>query len=153
MGKGEGGGASVAPDLGGFSASNTHTHPSALPSLSGRNEDSSERAGVNYLVGEVTRDTSKASGEHRRATARMEDSKPHPLPYKQIGACVAYGSVSICITLFNKAVFAVYKFNYPNVVTLLQARNRSSPRDPILPRLWPFCLHLPSTQPSHRNPR
>ena len=40
---------------------------------------------------------------------------------KQIMACVAYGACSICITLFNKAVFAVYKFQFPNIVTLLQA--------------------------------
>uniref|UniRef100_A0A7S1SSC3 Sugar phosphate transporter domain-containing protein n=1 Tax=Tetraselmis chuii TaxID=63592 RepID=A0A7S1SSC3_9CHLO len=41
-------------------------------------------------------------------------------PLQQVMACVMYGSVSISITLFNKAIFAVYKFQYPNVVTLLQ---------------------------------
>jgi hypothetical protein len=50
-------------------------------------------------------------------------------PLQQVMACVMYGSVSISITLFNKAIFAVYKFQYPNVVTLLQA---SSPLPPFL---------------------
>ncbi|KAK9803490.1 hypothetical protein WJX73_008278 [Symbiochloris irregularis] len=35
-------------------------------------------------------------------------------------ACVAYGGVSVSITLFNKAVFSVYRFPYPNLVTTLQ---------------------------------
>ena len=35
-------------------------------------------------------------------------------------ACLSYGLVSISITLFNKAVFSIYKFNYPNLVTTLQ---------------------------------
>ena len=35
-------------------------------------------------------------------------------------ACLSYGSVSVSITLFNKAVFSVYGFHYPNFVTTLQ---------------------------------
>lgn len=35
-------------------------------------------------------------------------------------ACVAYGAVSVSITLFNKAVFSYYKFNFPNLFTTLQ---------------------------------
>lgn len=35
-------------------------------------------------------------------------------------ACLSYGATSISITLFNKAVFAVFHFNYPNIMTTLQ---------------------------------
>ena len=35
-------------------------------------------------------------------------------------ACFAYGLVSTSITLFNKAVFAKFQFNYPNLVTSMQ---------------------------------
>ncbi len=34
--------------------------------------------------------------------------------------CLQYGSISVAITLFNRAVFSVYHFNYPSTVTLLQ---------------------------------
>ena len=40
--------------------------------------------------------------------------------FEQVSACVAYGSVSISITLFNKAVFSIYHFHYPNLVMLGQ---------------------------------
>lgn len=35
-------------------------------------------------------------------------------------ACLSYGFTSVSITLFNKAVFAIYHFHYPNLVTTLQ---------------------------------
>eukprot|EP00891_Asterochloris_glomerata_P006620 jgi/Astpho2/6620/fgenesh1_pg.00101_%23_26_t len=35
-------------------------------------------------------------------------------------ACLSYGGVSVSITMFNKAVFSLYGFNYPNFVTTLQ---------------------------------
>ena len=35
-------------------------------------------------------------------------------------ACISYGFTSVSITLFNKAVFAIYHFHYPNLVTTLQ---------------------------------
>lgn len=35
-------------------------------------------------------------------------------------ACLQYGFVSVAITLFNRAVFSVYAFNFPSLVTLLQ---------------------------------
>ena len=38
----------------------------------------------------------------------------------RLTACLQYGLVSICITLFNRAVFSVYQFNFPSTVTLLQ---------------------------------
>ena len=38
----------------------------------------------------------------------------------KIFACLAYGFVSVSITLFNKAIFSVYKFHYPAFVTLMQ---------------------------------
>lgn len=51
-------------------------------------------------------------------------SKPPPaqpvsLAYS-IGLCLLYGCTSISITFFNKAVFSVYAFNFPCLVTLLQ---------------------------------
>ena len=39
---------------------------------------------------------------------------------KRLTACLSYGTVSVSMTLFNKAVFSVYQFNYPNFVTTLQ---------------------------------
>ena len=38
----------------------------------------------------------------------------------QMLACLSYGGVSVSITMFNKAVFSLYGFNYPNFVTTLQ---------------------------------
>eukprot|EP00884_Botryococcus_braunii_P004078 jgi/Botrbrau1/13671/Bobra.0378s0005.1 len=43
-----------------------------------------------------------------------------PAPLVPIAACLSYGAASISITLFNKAVFAIFQFNYPNIVTTLQ---------------------------------
>ena len=37
-----------------------------------------------------------------------------------LAPCLAYGAISICITLFNKAVFSVYRFQFPAFVTALQ---------------------------------
>lgn len=39
-----------------------------------------------------------------------------------LAPCLAYGAISICITLFNKAVFSVYRFQFPAFVTALQVR-------------------------------
>ena len=38
----------------------------------------------------------------------------------KLAACLAYGAVSVSITMFNKAVFSVYHFQYPAFVTTLQ---------------------------------
>lgn len=38
----------------------------------------------------------------------------------QLTACAQYGLVSTSITLFNRAVFSVYEFYFPNFVTLVQ---------------------------------
>lgn len=35
-------------------------------------------------------------------------------------SCLAYGIVSVSITLFNKAIFSFYSFEYPTFVTLVQ---------------------------------
>lgn len=48
------------------------------------------------------------------------DSGPEHSNLLRLAACVAYGGVSVSITLFNKAVFSVYHFPYPNLVTTLQ---------------------------------
>ncbi|CAK0763224.1 hypothetical protein CVIRNUC_003036 [Coccomyxa viridis] len=39
---------------------------------------------------------------------------------KQLTACLSYGTVSVSMTLFNKAVFSIYQFNFPSFVTTLQ---------------------------------
>lgn len=39
---------------------------------------------------------------------------------RKLSACLSYGTVSVSMTLFNKAVFSVYQFNFPNFVTTLQ---------------------------------
>lgn len=44
----------------------------------------------------------------------------HRLLSTPLAPCLAYGAISICITLFNKAVFSVYKFQFPAFVTALQ---------------------------------
>lgn len=49
----------------------------------------------------------------------MQEQFP-PSNAKKLLACLSYGSVSVSITLFNKAVFSVYGFHYPNFVTTLQ---------------------------------
>lgn len=49
----------------------------------------------------------------------MQEQLP-PSNAKKLLACLSYGSVSVSITLFNKAVFSVYGFHYPNFVTTLQ---------------------------------
>ena len=38
----------------------------------------------------------------------------------KIVSCLAYGFVSVSITLFNKTIFSVYGFHYPAFVTLVQ---------------------------------
>lgn len=45
-----------------------------------------------------------------------------PSPATKAAACLAYGGVSVCITIFNKAVFSTHGFPYPAFVTLLQVR-------------------------------
>ena len=61
---------------------------------------------------------------------------------KQVMACVAYGACSICITLFNKAVFAVYKFQFPNIVTLLQVSVSLLGGPPFFPRVFSGAAEL-----------
>lgn len=51
--------------------------------------------------------------------AILQEQLP-PSNAKKLLACLSYGSVSVSITLFNKAVFSVYGFHYPNFVTTLQ---------------------------------
>jgi len=40
--------------------------------------------------------------------------------WARLAACLAYAFMSISITLFNKAVFSIYKFPFPAFVTTLQ---------------------------------
>lgn len=39
---------------------------------------------------------------------------------RSLGACALYGTTSVTITFFNKAVFSVYGFHFPCFVTLVQ---------------------------------
>ena len=48
-----------------------------------------------------------------------------------LAPCLAYGAISICITLFNKAVFSVYKFQFPAFVTALQVREMEEEREEL----------------------
>ena len=48
----------------------------------------------------------------------MESTTPSAT--QKMLACLSYGTVSVSITLFNKAVFSLYGFHYPNFVTTLQ---------------------------------
>ena len=54
------------------------------------------------------------------ARAKMSGLITKPTLWQQAAACAAYGGVSISITLFNKAVFSIYGFKYPNLVMLGQ---------------------------------
>ena len=53
-------------------------------------------------------------------TSSMSGLIPKHTVTQQALACLAYGGVSISITLFNKAVFSIYNFKYPNLVMLGQ---------------------------------
>jgi solute carrier family 35 len=70
--------------------------------------------------------TSNASAkpdEERLLPQQLQQPPPPALPVtlaRSLGVCALYGGTSVSITFFNKAVFAVYKFNYPCAVTLLQ---------------------------------
>lgn len=48
------------------------------------------------------------------------EAKPAAQKAPKVISCLAYGFVSVSITLFNKAIFSVYRFEYPTFVTLLQ---------------------------------
>jgi solute carrier family 35 len=54
------------------------------------------------------------------STQRKDGSAKLSREFVKIGSCIAYGSVSVSITLFNKAIFSVYKFEFPAFLTLLQ---------------------------------
>ena len=50
----------------------------------------------------------------------MSPGRASPSLFTRLVACVQYGLVSTSITLFNRAVFSVYHFNFPNFVTSVQ---------------------------------
>ena len=54
-----------------------------------------------------------------KAEAPVEANPIKTKPPK-IVSCLAYGVVSVSITLFNKTIFSVYRFHYPAFVTLVQ---------------------------------
>lgn len=59
----------------------------------------------------------------RGSSASLAAASQSPAAPK-LAACLAYGAVSVSITLFNKAVFSVYRFEYPAFVTTLQVGAR-----------------------------
>lgn len=54
--------------------------------------------------------------------ASVVSSPPPPVASvgRAVAACALYGTSSVAITFFNKAVFAVYHFHYPVFMTLVQ---------------------------------
>ncbi|OSX68343.1 hypothetical protein BU14_2965s0001, partial [Porphyra umbilicalis] len=45
---------------------------------------------------------------------------PRPSALRSVAACLLYGTASVCITFFNKAVFSVFHFHYPVLMSLAQ---------------------------------
>lgn len=50
----------------------------------------------------------------------FKDESIEPSMAERLRVCVQYGAVSVSLTLFNRAVFSVYRFNYPACFTTLQ---------------------------------
>jgi len=63
---------------------------------------------------------SPAAGVLASLKALLGTAGTPPSPSTKAAACLAYGGVSVCITIFNKAVFSTHGFPYPAFVTLLQ---------------------------------
>lgn len=66
--------------------------------------------------------TSAVNGKMASSPIPASLAVPAALPtmHDRAVACFQYGLVSVSITLFNRAVFSVYKFNYPAFFTMLQ---------------------------------
>lgn len=65
--------------------------------------------------------TSAVNGKMVSAPIPASSAVPAlPTMHDRVVACFQYGLVSVSITLFNRAVFSVYKFNYPAFFTMLQ---------------------------------
>ncbi len=62
----------------------------------------------------------KESGDTAVPMGKVCDSAAATPLRKQLAVCLFYGCTSVSITFFNKAVFSVYKFRYPCILTLLQ---------------------------------
>lgn len=43
-----------------------------------------------------------------------------PTAWRSFAYCLLYGTTSVSITFFNKAIFSVYEFRFPCIVTLIQ---------------------------------
>ncbi len=61
---------------------------------------------------------------------------------RKLTACLSYGTVSVSMTLFNKAVFSIYQFNYPSFGESTLSPSPLSMRSKILIRLG----HLTTSQ-------
>ena len=90
------------------------------------------------------------------ATPAMKSNKKSTASL--LGSCIAYGLTSISITLFNKAIFAVFKFEYPVFITAVQVRSwrpRRTPHDfsPAAKSPPHSTQHLQSSVSSFSSPR
>lgn len=50
----------------------------------------------------------------------MKDMSASPSIIRSFAYCALYGTTSVSITFFNKAVFSIYSFNFPCFMTLVQ---------------------------------
>lgn len=55
-----------------------------------------------------------------KVPALTESDGQSPSVGRSLAICLLYGSTSVSITFFNKAVFSVYKFSFPCFLTLMQ---------------------------------
>ena len=68
------------------------------------------RSTVHKNVDLSSRDAQSSQHQNQRETSMR----------KALAACAFYGACSVSITFFNKAVFSIYRFHYPGILTLLQ---------------------------------
>mmetsp|Transcript_11776 Transcript_11776/g.49613 ORF Transcript_11776/g.49613 Transcript_11776/m.49613 type:complete len:535 (-) Transcript_11776:87-1691(-) len=63
---------------------------------------------------------SASSSDPAKKTPISSARLVHYSPLTKLLAALSYGSISMCITIFNKMVFSWYGFSFPCVLTLLQ---------------------------------
>lgn len=56
----------------------------------------------------------------RAKPSSLSGEIPQPTIARSLAICSLYGTTSVSITFFNKAIFSLYEFRYPCIVTLLQ---------------------------------
>jgi hypothetical protein len=76
--------------------------------------------GKTPLLGKVAQSLPTVPVAAANGSAGGGGGGPPPTLLGRLLVCLQYGLVSVAITLFNRAVFSVYHFNFPSTVTLLQ---------------------------------